>query len=306
METPADAPAILVEGLTKAYGRVQALRGVDLTVAPGQLFGFLGPNGAGKTTTIRVLTGFIRADGGTARIFGLDAWRDSVEVKRRVGFVPAEAGVYGGLTGQEFLDYLGVLQGHRRPPMQRETAERLRLSHADLGRKMKAYSQGMKRKVALVQAMQHQPDLLIMDEPTEGLDPLMQQAFFSLMREFQDKGGTVFMSSHVLSEVEELCDRVAIIRDGRLARAGLMEELRRGRSRTMWVEFRGPPPDALRVPGVEVAAREGSWLRLTVSDDINPLLRELASHDLEDMVFERPSLEELFMDYYRGETTPGD
>ena len=153
--------------------------------------------------------------------------------------------------------------------------------------------------------MQHQPDLLIMDEPTEGLDPLMQRAFFGLMREFQSRGGTLFMSSHVLPEVEELCDRVAIIRDGRLVGEGLVERLRRGRTRTMCVEFREPPSDGLHTPGVEVQAQGGRWWRLAVPGDINPLLRELAAHDLADMVFERPRLEELFVHYHR-ETPESD
>jgi ABC-2 type transport system ATP-binding protein len=299
-------PIIELQGLTKSYGSLQALKGVDLTVEQGALYGFLGPNGAGKTTSIRVMTGFIEPGEGTAKVFGLDAWKDSVAIKRRIGFLPDSPGMYGGLTGQEFLDYLGRLSGDTRPPLQRELLDRLELSGEALSRKLKGYSQGMKRKVAVVQAIQHDPELLIMDEPTDGLDPLMQQVFFELVREFTARGGTVFMSSHILPEVEELCGRVAIIRDGRVVTTGSVADLRDGRRRSMTVVFRGQPPEDLGAPGVEVVARDGANWQLSVSGDINPLLRELAGYDIEDMVFERPRLEELFMDYYRSEEPSGD
>ena len=292
-------------GLAKSYGPVRALDGVDLQVPAGQVYGFLGPNGAGKTTAIRVITGFIRADAGTARVFGLDAWRDSVAVKRRIGFLPDVAAVYGGLTGQELLDYLGRLRGHRPPPRQRELVERLELSREALGRRLKGYSQGMRKKVTLIQALQHSPDLVVLDEPTEGLDPLMQQVFFSLLRELRAAGRTVFMSSHILSEVEEVCQQVAIIRQGRIVATGPVEELQHGKARPMMVEFKGPPPRELGAPGVQVVARDGPRWRLTVSGDINPVLRELAHYDLVDLVFERPRLEETFLDYYRDSTNSG-
>ena len=301
-----DAPIIQLQGLTKPYGKLHALKGVDLTVERGALYGFLGPNGAGKTTSIRVITGFIRPGEGTARVFGLDAWKDSVAIKRRIGFLPDSPGMYGGLTGQEFLDYLGRLSGDARPVLQRELLERLELPGEALSRKLKGYSQGMKRKVALVQAMQHNPELLIMDEPTDGLDPLMQQVFFALVREFTARGGTVFMSSHILPEVEELCERVAIIRGGRVITTGKVADLRDGRRRSMTVVFRGQPPEKLDAPGVEVVTRDGVTWQLSVPDDINALLRELAGYDIEDMVYERPHLEELFMDHYRSEESSGD
>jgi ABC-2 type transport system ATP-binding protein len=292
---------IELAGLTKSYGNLQALKGVDLTVDRGALYGFLGPNGAGKTTSIRVMTGFIKPGEGTAKVFGLDAWKDSVAIKRRIGFLPDSPGMYGGLTGQAFLDYLGRFNGDTRPPAQRELLERFELSGEALSRKLKGYSQGMKRKVAVVQAMQHAPELLIMDEPTDGLDPLMQQVFFELVREFTARGGTVFMSSHILPEVEELCECVAIIRGGRVITTGKVADLRDGRRRSMTVVFRGQPPEKLSAPDVEVVTKDGATWQLSVSDDINPLLRELAGYDIEDMVYERPRLEELFMDYYRSE-----
>ncbi len=200
---------------------------------------------------------------------------------------------------------MGRLHGPRRPPRQRELTERLELSQDALGRKLKGYSHGMKKKVGLVQAMQHDPDLLVLDEPTEGLDPLMQKAFFSLIRELPERGRTVFMSSHVLSEVEEACDWVAIIRQGVVAVAGSVKELQQNRTRSMWVEFRGPAPEGLRTPGVVVVERDGPRWRLAVSGDINPLLRELTAYDLADLVYERPRLEDIFLAYYR-EEPPAD
>ena len=302
-----NAPAIALEGVTKSYGPVRALNGVDMTVSAGDLFGFLGPNGAGKTTAIRVLAGFIRADGGSARVFGLDAWKDSVTVKQRMGFLPDTPAVYGGLTGREFLDYVAHLRGHRRSPaFQRELLDRLELPEAALRRKLKGYSQGMRQKVMLIQAMQHDPDLLVMDEPTDALDPLMRQAFFSIVREFRDRGRTVFMSSHVLSDVEAVCERVAIIRDGTIVSVGRVEELRKGFVRTMRVEFRDPPANGIQAPGVSIVSQEGNLWQLAIAGDINPLLRELASYELLDLVFERPSLEELFLEYYRQEKPTDD
>ena len=302
---PASAPAITLRGVTKTYGKVHALRGVDLVVGQGELFGFLGPNGAGKTTAIRVLTGFIRAKQGNAQLFGLDAWHHSVALKRRIGFIPDSASVYGNQTGQQFLDYLARLHGYTTAPLQQELLDRLQLSDAALRRKLKGYSQGMKQKVMLVQAMQHDPELLIMDEPTEALDPLMRQVFFSLMREFHERGHTVFMSSHVLADVEEVCERVAIIRDGKTVSTGSVDELRAGHTRTMVVEFRQPPANGLSAVGVSVVSREGNVWRLAVNGDINPLLQELATYDLKDLVFGQTTLEELFMGFYQGEDTSG-
>ena len=291
-----------LERVTKSYGNVPALKGVDMTVKAGDLFGFLGPNGAGKTTTIRILTGFIRAGGGSARVFGLDAWRDSVALKRRTGFLPDTPAVYGGLTGREYLDHLAHLRGYRQPPaLQRELLDRLEMPEAALKRALKGYSQGMKQKVMLIQAMQHDPELLIMDEPTDALDPLMRHVFFSLVHEFHGRGGTVFVSSHVLSDVEAVCDRVAIIRDGVIVSTGNVNELRKRYTRTMWVEFQTAPPAGIEAPGVSVISREGNLWRLAVAGDINPLLRELASYDLADLVFERLSLEEMFLEHYRQE-----
>ena len=292
-------PALSVSGVHKRFGSVEALRGVELSVEQGEIFGFLGPNGAGKTTTIRVLTGFIRADQGSARVLGMDAWSETVAVKARLGFLPDVVAFASGLTGQDFLDYVASLRGiGRRLPRQAELLERLELPDSALRRKVKGYSSGMAKKLALVQAMQHDPDVLIMDEPTEALDPLMRQELFAIIREARDRGATVFMSSHVLSDVEEVCERVALIRDGRIVGTGSVEALREGKARTMEVEFRRPPSGGLSIPGVEVVSQEGTRWELAISGDINEVLRALAKHDIADMTYERLSLEDLFMGFY--------
>ena len=291
--------ALRVERLRKRFGGVEALAGVDLAVRRGEVFGFLGPNGAGKTTAIRILTGFIRADHGEARVLGMDAWRDSVAVKARLGFLPDVIAFGGGFTGQAFLDYTARLRGLRGElPRQKELLDRLELPDAALRRNVKGYSSGMAKKLALVHAMRHDPDLLIMDEPTEALDPLVRQEFFAVIREMRARGTTVFMSSHVLPDVQEVCGRVALIRAGSIAGTGSVDALREGKARTMEIEFRAPPPDGFAVPGAEIAARDGTRLRLAVSGDVNAVIRELAKLDLADLVYERLSLEDLFMDFY--------
>jgi ABC-2 type transport system ATP-binding protein len=291
--------AILLDGVTKAFGEVQALDGVDFQVGHGEVFGFLGPNGAGKTTTIRILTGFIKADSGQARVLGRDAWKDQVAVKRSLGFLPDVISFDGGFTGRGFLDYMAKLRGFRgTPPMRRQLLDRLELADAALDRKIKGYSTGMAKKLALIQAMQHDPAVLIMDEPAESLDPLMRKVLFGLFAELRERGTTIFMSSHVLSDVEDTCGRVALIRGGRIVSAGSLAELAKGRPRTVWVEFREAPADGLVMPGVEVISREGNSWRLAIAGDVNAIVRELARYDLADLVFERLSLEELFIGFY--------
>ena len=291
--------AIRVEGVRKRFGDVEALRGVDLSVERGEIFGFLGPNGAGKTTTIRVLMGFIRGDGGSVHVLGSDAWRDTVAIKARVGFLPDVVAFGGGFTGQAFLDYMASLRGMKQgAPRQTELLDRLQMPRSALQRKVKGYSSGMAKKLALAQAMQHDPELLIMDEPTEALDPLMRQELFRLIREAQDRGATVFMSSHVLPDVQEVCERVALIRAGRIVETGSVDALREGKARAMVVEFRTPPAGDISAPGVEVLSQEGNRWRLAVSGDLNNVVRELAKHDLADMTYERLDLDELFLRYY--------
>ncbi|MCI0778714.1 MAG: ABC transporter ATP-binding protein [Chloroflexi bacterium] len=288
--------------MRKAFGDVQALDGVDFAVERGEVFGFLGPNGAGKTTTIRILTAFIRAQAGEARVLGLDAWRDAVEIKRRTGFLPDIVSIGSGFTGAAFLGYIARLRGFSgAPPRQRELLDRLELPRSALARLVKGYSTGMAKKLGLVQAMQHDPELLIMDEPTEALDPLMRQVLFGIMREARARGVTVFMSSHNLADVEEICERVALIRGGRIVKMGSVEALREGRARTMVVELREPFDGDIDVGGAEVVSRDGNTLRLAVSGDVNDVLRALARYDVADLVYERLSLDELFLGYYAGD-----
>lgn len=292
--------AIFLDGVTKHFGSVHALRGVNFDVQRGETFGFLGPNGAGKTTAIRVLTGFISADAGTARVLGLDAARESVEIKRHLGFLPDTISFGGGLTGQAFLDHIARLHGFRgAPPLQREVLDRLELSTSALQRGVKGYSTGMGKKLALVQAMQHDPELLILDEPTESLDPLIRQQLFALFRDLQKRGTTIFMSSHVLADVEEICQRVALIREGRVVRFGPVDDLRVGRERKMLVTLR-TAVDTFVIEGARVIEQDGRVISLAIEGDINDVVRGLAGYDLEDVIYERMSLEELFLGYYRG------
>ena len=301
MSTAVDNAAISLDNVTKRFGNVQALRGVEFSVERGQIYGFLGPNGAGKTTTIRVLTGFIKADGGDARVLGLDVWGGSVDIKRRLGFLPDTISFGRGLTGEALLAHMARLRGIRgTPPMQRELLDRLELADVALKRNVKGYSTGMAKKLGLVQAMQHNPELLIMDEPTESLDPLMRQVMFALFHELQARGTTIFMSSHVLADVEEICERVALIRAGRIVRTGVVDDLRADQARMMQVTLRDPASELI-VNGARIVERDGASARLAIEGDINDVLRSLANHDLVDLVYEHLSLDELFLSYYRDE-----
>ncbi len=299
-------PVISLHQLAKRYGKFNALQGFSLDIASGEIFGFLGPNGAGKTTTIRIVMGLLKATSGSAQVFGLDAWTSRVEIKRRLGFLPDVGDVYDSLSGAEALEYLGQLSGRPSKERRRALSERLALSDADLHRKIKGYSRGMKRKIAIVQAMELDPELVIMDEPTEGLDPLMQQALFDLIREQHRKGATVFMSSHKLSEVEELCQRVGILRQGTLVALDTVQQLRQKKVRRLEIEFRNVPIDGLDLPGATLLAKDGKRWALAVQGDVNVVIRALAQHDLVDVVFEQASLEDIFLDFYRQPPLPAE
>ena len=292
-------PVLQASGLTKLYGKVVGVQGLDLTVRQGEVFGFLGPNGSGKTTTIRLLTGFLRPTGGSATILGMDVWRESHRLKRELGFLPDIPALYENLRGIELLDFLSRLQG-KEPTLRDRLCEELELGQRDLARHVKEFSRGMKQKLALIQALQHDPEFLILDEPTEGLDPLMQQALFHILQDFQQRGHTIFMSSHVLPEVERLCSRVGIIRQGVLVAVEEVEELRRRSVRYMVVELK-VQGDTINpsIPGVMSVERNGGWLRIAVRGDVNPLLQELTRLGVEDLVYERAHLEDVFLDYYR-------
>ena len=287
--------AVHIEGLSKFYGDVGALVDLDLDVAPGEVVGYLGPNGAGKTTTIRLLLGLARATAGRAEVFGVDCQRRPVEAHRRLAFVPGEANLWPELTGAETLHVLGQVHGRVDEAYRNRLVERFDL---DTSKKVRAYSKGNRQKVLLVAALTTRADLLVLDEPTSGLDPLMEQAFRASVAEARDRGQTIFLSSHVLSEVEALCDRVAILRQGRLVESGTLDQMRRLSAVSVEARFAGRVPDLSGLEGVDGAVVEGGVLRASVSGRIEPLLAVIAQAGVSRLVVREPSLEELFLALY--------
>ncbi len=288
---------IETERLTKSYGSHRGITEVDLAVAQGEVFGFLGPNGAGKTTTIRILLDLIRPTSGIARVFGIQSSDDPVAIHRRIGYIPGEFALYDRLTGGQTIEYFGNLRGGVDRAYRASLVERFDL---DPSRRFKEYSKGTKQKVGLVIALQHRPDLLVLDEPTSGLDPLVQQSFYALMREAQAEGRTVFLSSHIISEVEKSCDRVAIIRDGRLVKVDSVEALRDLAHHEVELRFvDGVPAEAFKgLPGVSDVVVQDHTLRLRVSGPITPVVQAAARYELLDFVSREPSLEETFLAQY--------
>ena len=293
--------AIETDGLSKDYGGGRGLFDLDLEVSEGETFGYLGPNGAGKSTTIRLLMGFIHATRGSASVLGLDAIRQSVEVKRQVGFMPGELPQFGSLRGRDIVAHFGALRGAVDQSRVKEITARLDL---DLGLKFRQYSTGNKRKLGILLAFMHRPRLLILDEPSSGLDPLNQQEFFKLVQESQQAGATVFLSSHVLSEVEHVCQRVGIIRRGRLIKVARLEELHEMRVRRVEVEFAGRPMPELfsGLPGVEKVESSGHRVTFTARGSFEPIADALAGHHVVNMASHEPSLEEVFLTYYEDPT----
>jgi ABC-2 type transport system ATP-binding protein len=288
---------IATDALTKSYGTNRGIIEVDLDVQAGEVFGFLGPNGAGKTTTIRTLLDLIRPTSGRALVFGIETTVDPVAIHRRVGYLPGEFGLYDRLTGAETIEYFANLRGGVHPAYVRALVERLDF---DPKRPFREYSKGNKQKLGLIIALQHQPELLILDEPTSGLDPLIQQEFFALVREARAEGRTVFLSSHVISEVERTCDRAAIIRDGRLVRVDRVAALRDLAVHHVELRFAGPAPAAAfrDLPGVGDLVAEGEVLRMQVSGPIAPVVRAAGQFDLVDFVSREPNLEDAFLAEY--------
>ena len=288
---------IETEKLTKSYGSHRGIIDVDLAVAQGEIFGFLGPNGAGKTTTIRTLLDLIRPTSGTARVFGIESSADPVAIHRRIGYLPGEFALYDRLTGGQHLEYFANLRGGVDPADQASLVERFDL---DPSRKFKEYSKGNKQKVALVIALQHRPELLLLDEPTAGLDPLVQQTFFGVLREAVAGGATVFLSSHILSEVEKTADRVGIIREGRLVKVGTVDDLRDLAHHQVELRFAGEVPAAAfeALPGVSELIVEDHVLRMRVAGAITPVVQAAAKYELLDFVSREPSLEETFLAQY--------
>ena len=288
---------IALEKLTKSYGPNRGIIDVDLAVEQGEIFGFLGPNGAGKTTTIRTMLDLIRPTSGRALVFGIESSADPVAIHRRVGYIPGEFTLYDRLTGKQTLEYFANLRGGVDRAYQASLIERFEL---DPSRRFREYSKGNKQKVGVVIALQHRPEMLVLDEPTSGLDPLVQQTFFSTLRETVADGATVFLSSHILSEVEKSCNRVAIIRDGRLAKVDTVEALRDLAHHQVELRFSGPVPAAEfeALPGVSEVTVDDHVLRMRVSGAITPVVQAAARYELLDFVSREPSLEETFLAQY--------
>jgi ABC-2 type transport system ATP-binding protein len=293
---------VAVENLTKRYGNKRGINDVSFQVEEGEVFGFLGPNGAGKTTTIRLLMALLKADAGTAQIAGMDIWQQSVEIKRIVGYLPGELSLDPDLTGGQILEYFGHLRGGIDQAYLKQLIARLEL---DPSRKFRQYSSGNKRKIGLIQAFMHRPRLLILDEPTNGLDPLNQQEFDNMVKEVRADGRTVFLSSHILTEVEQTCNRVGIIREGRLVRVGGVAELKDIKHHEVIITFTDIVPAEVfkELPGVENAEAldGGRTLRLATSGGLDAIIKTAAQHSVVTMTSHEPSLEDIFLRYYEGD-----
>jgi ABC-2 type transport system ATP-binding protein len=288
---------IKTERLTKAYGEHRGIIDLDLEVAEGEIFGFLGPNGAGKTTTMRVLLDLIRPTSGRAEVFGIETTADPVAIHRRVGYLPGEFDLYDRLTGAQTIEYFGNLRGG----IDRAYVSRLiDMLDLDTSRRFREYSKGNKQKVGLVVALQHKPDLLILDEPTSGLDPLVQQTFFGLVREAREEGRTVFLSSHIIAEVDRTCDRVAIIREGRLVQVDSIEAIRTLAFHHVELTFEGPVAPAIfeGLPGVSDVVVDGHIVTMRVSGPIGAVVQAAAAHGIVDVVSREPNLEDVFLAQY--------
>jgi ABC-2 type transport system ATP-binding protein len=294
-----DTPAVEVRGLVKSFGGVRALDGLDLTVAPGQVVGFLGPNGSGKSTTIRVLLGLLRADAGTVRLLGGDPWDDAVPLHRRLAYVPGDVSLWPNLTGGEAIDLLGRLRGGIDARRRAELLERFEL---DPTKKARTYSKGNRQKVALVAALAADAELLVLDEPTSGLDPLMEAVFTECVQEFRGRGRSVLLSSHILAEVEKLCDVVTIIRNGRTVESGTLEELRHLTRSSVTAVTERDPAGLAQLPGVHGLSVDGDRVTFLVDNDrLDVVVRELADLGVRSLVSAPPSLEELFLRHYGDE-----
>jgi ABC-2 type transport system ATP-binding protein len=292
--------AISAAGLSKRYGDTLALADLDLVVEPGEVFGYLGPNGAGKTTTIRLLLGLHRPSAGGSELFGIDAWRDPVGAHRRIAYVAGEPFLWPSLTAAETLEFLARVRGGTDVAYRDQLVERFQL---DTSKKVRALSKGNRQKVQLVAALSTRAELLILDEPTAGLDPLMEVAFRDTMHEAKQRGQSVFLSSHILNEVEALCDRIGILRAGRLVDQGTLEELRHLAAQTVEVTFAAQAPEIPPLPGVTVSSAGPRALRFEVSGSVGALIAALAGHPDETLTSREPSLEEIFLHHYDGSGT---
>ena len=290
---------INIQGLTKSYGKNRGIIDLDLEVERGEVFGYLGPNGAGKTTTIRVLLNFIRPTRGQTTIFGMNVCQKSREVRKNIGYLPGELRLYDKLTGAEFLQHIGHLRGGVDWQYVEQLAERL---DCDLSPHIRSLSHGNRQKLGLIQAFMHKPELLILDEPTIGLDPLMQQEFYHLIAETKATGCTVFLSSHIMPEVERVCDRVGIIREGRLIAVENIDALKARALRQIEIYFTAPVPQEVfsGVSGVRDVIVENSVLRCTVVGALDTLIKVIAQYEVVNLISHEPNLEEIFLTYYSG------
>jgi ABC-2 type transport system ATP-binding protein len=289
------AIAIRTEDLSKSFGATRALDSLNLEVPGGEVIGYLGPNGAGKTTTIRLLLGLVNATRGRAEIFGVDAQADPVQAHRRVAYVPGEVSLWPSLTGTETLHLLGRVQGRVDTAYRDLLLERFAF---DPSKKVRTYSKGNRQKLVLIAGLMTRAELLLLDEPTSGLDPLMERAFRECVEDARERGQTVFLSSHILAEVEAVCDRIAILRAGRLVEVGSLAEMRHLSALQLEAEMEGAVPDLSSVPGVSALEVDGSRLRCQVTGPVEPVLRVLADAGVRHLVSREPSLEELFLAHY--------
>jgi len=288
---------LAISDLTKDFSAVRALRGVSFGVAPGEVFGYLGPNGAGKTTTLRIVLGLVRQTGGSTLLFG----RAPTDPASRtdIGFIPGDLHLYGDMTALATLDFFARFRPSRPAVLRNQLLDAFALDQATLGRRVKFLSHGTRQKVGLIAAMQHDPALLLLDEPSNGLDPLVQHAFREQVRDFAARGRAVLLSSHVLSEAEAVCTRVAIIREGAIVALETIEHLRAKVVRKLTARFRGAVPDFSNVPGISKSEVHGSEIALWVRGHPGPILRAIAAADVQDLVFPEPELEDIFLGYYQ-------
>lgn len=298
-----DVPTAIidVQNLTKAFGKFEAVKNISLSVSQGEVYGFLGPNGAGKSTTIRMMMNYLHPTSGQATILGLDVVKDSVAIKRSIGYLSSDMAMYPKMTGWQFLDYMAELQGGVSKKYQRELAKRLQ---ADGSKKLGSMSRGNRQKFAIIQAFMHQPDVLILDEPSSGLDPLMQETFYEFLAESKARGAAVFMSSHIMSEVQKVCDRVGIIREGKLIAERNISEMAQEAAHTIEVTFQGKPPVAAikKLKGVQVLSADEHDITIHIHGDLPPLLALLSKYPVVQLDARQLDLEELFKHFYKGNT----
>src|SRR5437763_12870740 len=289
-------PVIVIDNFSKSYGKIQAVKGISMRVEQGEIFGFLGPNGAGKTTTIRCMLDVIRPTSGTIRVLGLDAQRDKLALHQYIGYLPGDVRLPGNMTGKQIINYFSRLQG-REPVLLKDLVARF---DVEMKRPLKGYSKGMRQKIGIVLAFMCDPQVLILDEPTSGLDPLLQKVFNEFLLEEQARGKTIFMSSHIMSEVEKVCHRIAVIRKGELVTVEEVETLREKAGQRVTVEFGDPvtEEELTRIPGVSMVRQSNGHYQFNVSGSMDPLIKALSRHEVIRLQVEEAPLEEVFLKFY--------